>query len=269
MMIEMLSADELALVAAHVGANSVFSFKLVCRAMRTASAVARSAISDPTRARTKTCYDATTTTASAAAVEWAISVGADEELLCRAALRCVPLRIDVIDWFLARCGDNVAFGIDVCTACANAGDLAALEWARARGCEWDARVCSNAAARGHLAMLKWARANGCAWDADTCATAASGGHLETLKWARSNGCAWSRRVCELAAWTGQIDVLRWARANGCEWDAHTCASAAFGGELATLQWARANGCEWNARFVASSAAFGEHEPTIQWVRDNQ
>ena len=39
--------------------------------------------------------------------------------------------------------------------------LAALQWARANGCEWDARTCSGAATGGHLEVLQWARANGC------------------------------------------------------------------------------------------------------------
>lgn len=263
---EVLSVDDLALVAARVDANSIFAFKLACRATRTAVVVARGGGD----ASTRTGYDATTT-ASAAAVEWAISVGASEDRLALAALHSAPLRLDVIDWFLARRGrggDDDTFGVEVCISCAHVGDLDMLKWARARGCGWSWQVCYHAAARGDLDMLKWARANGCAWGAQTCATAASNGHLDVLAWARANGCDWDARTCESAAWTGQLEILQWARANGCDWDASTCASAAFGGELAALQWARANGCEWNARLVASSAAFGEHEPTIQWVREN-
>lgn len=36
-----------------------------------------------------------------------------------------------------------------------------LQWARAHGCDWDARTCSYAAADGHLQVLQSARANGC------------------------------------------------------------------------------------------------------------
>jgi hypothetical protein len=36
-----------------------------------------------------------------------------------------------------------------------------LQWLRANGCPWDARVYEYAAQDGHEAMLQWARANGC------------------------------------------------------------------------------------------------------------
>jgi hypothetical protein len=51
-----------------------------------------------------------------------------------------------------------------------------LQWARANGCDWDARTCSEAARLGHLAVVEWARANGCDCDA------------YMLEWLRANGC---------------------------------------------------------------------------------
>ena len=72
-----------------------------------------------------------------------------------------------------------------CAIIAYGGQLDAVQWARANGCDWDACTCSYAAYGGHLEVLQWAKANGCEWDADTCAFAAGGGHLGLLQWARS------------------------------------------------------------------------------------
>ena len=63
-----------------------------------------------------------------------------------------------------------------------------LQWARANGCNCNARTCSEAARGGHLAVLQWARANGCDWNPDTRLAAAQGGHSDVLEWARANGC---------------------------------------------------------------------------------
>ena len=116
-----------------------------------------------------------------------------------------------------------------CAVLARHGGLAALQWARASGCDWDSATCAAAAAGGHLAVLQWARANGCDWRSDTCAAAAKGGHLAVLQWARANGCAWDCDVCAYAAGAGHLYVLQWARVNGCEWNFWTCAYAAGGG----------------------------------------
>ena len=44
------------------------------------------------------------------------------------------------------------------------GHIHVMEWAMARGLEWDERTCFSAAKRGHLHALKWLRARGCPWD---------------------------------------------------------------------------------------------------------
>jgi len=77
------------------------------------------------------------------------------------------------------------------TLLAKQGWLSLLQWARQKGCKWDAATCSAAAGAGHLEILKWARANGCIWNTDTCSAAAGAGHLDVLKWAREAGCDWS------------------------------------------------------------------------------
>ena len=45
---------------------------------------------------------------------------------------------------------------------------------------WGADLCRKIAAAGQLSALQWARANNCAWDSSTCYAAAGGGHLEVL-----------------------------------------------------------------------------------------
>eukprot|EP01048_Picozoa_sp_COSAG05_P013657 COSAG05_NODE_1474_length_4783_cov_4.459863_3_plen_101_part_00 len=71
-----------------------------------------------------------------------------------------------------------------------------------------------------MAALQWVRANGCDWDRQTCINAAAAGHLETLKWAVANGAEWEPlEALPLAAKAGQRAVLQWARARG-SWSAN-------------------------------------------------
>ena len=106
-------------------------------------------------------------------------------------------------------------GSNLCGMIARAGNLDALKWARANGCDWDSYTCSQAAGGGHLEVLQWLRANGCGWGYDTCTAAAGGGHLEVLQWARANGCGWDSYTCRASADGGHFEVLKWARDNGC------------------------------------------------------
>ena len=96
--------------------------------------------------------------------------------------------------------------------------LEVLQWARLeKGCKWDDRTC------GHLALLQWARANGCPWSARICVVAAAYGYLDILQWVRANGCPWDERTCLVAAAYGHLPALQWARRNGCPLGAWTCA----------------------------------------------
>ena len=52
----------------------------------------------------------------------------------------------------------------MCASAARGGQLAALQWLRANGCDWDAQVCFEAIGKGDVEMLRWARENGCPWD---------------------------------------------------------------------------------------------------------
>ena len=53
---------------------------------------------------------------------------------------------------------------------------------------WGADLCPKIAAAGQLSALQWARANNCDWNIATCTAAAREGHLEVLQWLRDNGC---------------------------------------------------------------------------------
>merc|ERR1712166_449474 len=66
---------------------------------------------------------------------------------------------------------------------------------------WGADLCRKIAAAGQLSALQWARANNCDWDYRTCEAAAGGGHLEVLQWLRANGCDWNHFTRNHGAWT--------------------------------------------------------------------
>jgi hypothetical protein len=50
------------------------------------------------------------------------------------------------------------------------GSVERLEWAKANGCLWEEGTCSAVAEYGDLAVLQWARgqASPCPWDEGTC-----------------------------------------------------------------------------------------------------
>ena len=141
----------------------------------------------------------------------------------------------------------------LCSSAAKYGNLAALLYLRAVGCQWDPSTCSNAALHGNFAILKWARENGCAWDEMTCSNAALRGHLHILQWARENECPWNTLTCENAASNGLLNILQWANEKDCPWGVGTCAKAAEHGHLPVLQWARENECPWDKRTCENAA----------------
>ena len=64
-----------------------------------------------------------------------------------------------------RAARSAVFALDTAIAASQVAMYAAAameQWARANGCEWDARTCAYAAKEGHLTVLQWAQANGCA-----------------------------------------------------------------------------------------------------------
>ena len=72
-------------------------------------------------------------------------------------------------------------------AAGSAGHIDVLQWSRAHGCPWDARMCAHAAWQGRFDLLRWARENEAPWDEDTCISAFSRGHIHLLLWAHRHG----------------------------------------------------------------------------------
>lgn len=77
---------------------------------------------------------------------------------------------------------------------ASNGDVETLDWAWEYLLPLNMRplsfyfVCLEAAKAGHLAALRWARSRGCYWDCRTLIAAAVGRHHDVFVWARDNGC---------------------------------------------------------------------------------
>ena len=98
--------------------------------------------------------------------------------------------VGALDWLGV--GAPEPYGVfhrTLCGTAARGGQLEALKWLRAKGCDWDKKnICTTAAWRGHLAVLEWARANGCDWDGLTGFEASRSGHPAVLQWLRANGC---------------------------------------------------------------------------------
>jgi len=128
-----------------------------------------------------------------------------------------------------------------CLKAAGSGELEALHWAHAQGCQVDEGTLACAAAAGHLDVIRWARGLSppCPWDTRVCWLAARGGHLAVPQWVRaprdSRGvlgepCPWNENACFLASVANHLEVLRWLRSQDppCPWNARMC-----------LQWAEA------------------------------
>ena len=184
--VDLLDADALAAIVAHVSPDDVFPFALACKQTET--------VCRQIRGEGKKYL--TNGTSSVSRVEWAMNeMGAKPDPRWSA----VAARQNALD---------------------------VLRTLRKNGCPWDEYTCAYAARSGHLDVLQWAHKNGCWWEERTCAAAARCGHLEVLQWARENGCPWDIVTCAYAARSGHLEVLQWARENGCPWDEDTrvCAS---------------------------------------------
>ena len=114
------------------------------------------------------------------------------------------------------------------------GHLELLQWLVEEhgGVEMSKYLMHAAAATsgsGQLAVVQYLRAKGCPWDEWTCEGAACIASLEVLQWLVANGCPWDTRVITSAfefRSPGMLEVVRWARENGCEWDEDTQDNAA-------------------------------------------
>jgi hypothetical protein len=123
------------------------------------------------------------------------------------------------------------------------GRLDILAYARDNGCPLpalgEATLCRDAALEGQLAALQWLRSVGCNWDEATCEYAALAGHLDVLQWARANGCPWDGEVFVGAYHYGHTDVLLWAVDHGCPMPVHAPAGLwLYLAAHRTARWAR-------------------------------
>jgi len=103
-----------------------------------------------------------------------------------------------------------AFDERIFEAAAAGGDLAILEWLRARECPFSARVCIAAAKKANYEVINWAREQlGCVLSSEVAATAAAEGHLGFLQWLLKEECPFNRKVKQLAIIRRQKAVIRW------------------------------------------------------------
>ena len=100
--------------------------------------------------------------------------------------------------------------VSACANAAQCGHLDILQYLFQRGIENDPvflereekkakEVCNFAAGAGELEALQLARANDCPWDWRCAAWAVNNGHVKVLRWARENGCEWTAEIQDQAA----------------------------------------------------------------------
>ena len=107
--------------------------------------------------------------------------------------------------------------VPACRNAAACGHLDILQYLFQRGIENDpmflererkaAEVCNFAAGAGELEALQLARANDCPWDWRCAAWAVNNGHVKVLRWARENGCEWTAKTRDRAEKLGYTDDL--------------------------------------------------------------
>ena len=113
--------------------------------------------------------------------------------------------------------------VDVCSGAAFHGHVPIIEWLESNKLPLNIKACAKgAAAGGQLHILQWARQKGCQWEAAIFSFAAGSGHMPTLQWLKDTGCPWDKDACAYAATSGHLVALQWLKANGCPWDARAC-----------------------------------------------
>ena len=124
-------------------------------------------------------------------------------------------RVELLEWALSM---NIPARY-LSRSCAEAGNLACLQWLRSQSpplSQWTVQNTRAAARGGYLHVLEWLREvrPACPWDASVCSEAAAGGHLHVLQWLRSRvpPCPFGSATCAAAAGGGHLDVLKWLRA---------------------------------------------------------
>jgi hypothetical protein len=246
----MLTADELHLIAATVGADDALALALVCRTFR-----------DVLRA----CWQHKATAPGQPAARFHTPLSA--------AVCSLPRT----KWAHA-CG--VSLSATLSRLAAEHGRLDALAWLRSRDCEWDESTALAAARSGHVHIIRWAHAHGIPWDMSTTTTsvglaAIDGGHLPILKYLLDSGlmqlgskATFKSALPWLAARAGHLQVLQWLHEKGCAFDELTCYSAATGGHLHVLQWLRSIGCPWAHSHVREASHFSGQSEMEEWVESN-
>jgi hypothetical protein len=91
-----------------------------------------------------------------------------------------------------------------------AGQLAALQYLRSEGCEWDPKQIAREAARGgSIEVLEWLRLQqGIKIDGSTMLAAADGGQIAMCQHLRSIGCEWIDGAYIQAAMHCNFDMIR-------------------------------------------------------------
>eukprot|EP00953_Heterococcus_sp_UTEX-ZZ885_P021737 12108-Heterococcus_DN1.PRE.5 len=143
-----------------------------------------------------------------------------------------------------------------------------LQWLRAENlCTFDKTACERAARAGQLAALQYLRREGCDWDEDYIACfAALSGSIEVVDWLRQQqGIRINGRVLSWAAGAGQTALCQHLLSKGCEMEAYACFEAARFGQIGTLRWLREQGCPWNVSEVCTGAACGGYLDIFDYV----
>lgn len=151
-----------------------------------------------------------------------------------------------------------------------AGDAAGVNWLLDQGCPHQPTLCTAAADAGQLAILQTLRTRGLHWDAATPAAAARGGHTHVIEWLRAQvpPCPWDADVCFEAACAGQLPTLQYLRTlqPPAPWCGASCLAAALQGDLNVLVWLRQQQppCPWACGITA--AASGKPE-VLAWLQE--
>ncbi|PNH07776.1 Ankyrin repeat domain-containing protein [Tetrabaena socialis] len=186
-----------------------------------------------------------------------------------------------VEW-LEGLGAAATSSHEACTRAASCPDaLDRLTWLRARGYQWDWQATRAAAVAGNVGALRYLLAEGCDVADGTFAASAGAGQLASLQALHAHfstaiaSAAWSAAVSsaaragqlpvvawllevevgdpgetlaleachmEAAAESGSVELLAWLRRRGCPWHLHTFGPAAVAGSEEALEWLTTHGC---------------------------
>jgi hypothetical protein len=141
-------------------------------------------------------------------IQWLIRQGfnyEEKDLLYQATLNGnFPVMIWVIDEL------GCALEARVFEAAATHGNLATLEWLKARNCPFNSKVGVAAARRANYEAVRWLRAQlGIELSPEMATAAASEGHLAFLQWLVAEGCPLDVKTRRMAVLRRQTAVVHW------------------------------------------------------------